>query len=41
MGHIRRICPDRQEEEKTQAQGSITFIDDGYDSAEVLIVTLN
>ena len=41
MGHIRRICPDRQEEEKTQAQGSAAIIDDGYDNAEVLIVTLN
>ena len=41
MGHIRRICPDRQEKENTQAQGSAAIIDDGYDNAEVLIVTLN
>ena len=41
MGHIRRICPDRQEEEKTQVQGSATIVDDGYDSVEVLTVTLN
>ena len=41
MGHIKRICPDRQEEEKTQAQGSVAFIDDGYDNEEVLTVTLN
>ena len=41
MGHIRRICPHRQEKEKTWAQGSATIIDDGYDSAEVLTITLN
>lgn len=41
MGHIRRICPDRQEEEKTQEQGSVAIIDDGYDSAKILTVTLN
>ena len=41
MGHIRRICPDRQEEEKTQAQGSAAIINDGYDNIEVLTVTLN
>ena len=41
MGHIKRICPDRQEEEKTRAQGSVAFIDDGYDNEEVLTVTLN
>ncbi|KAL6332008.1 hypothetical protein AAG906_020364 [Vitis piasezkii] len=37
MGHIRRICPDRQEEENTQAQGSVAIIDDGYDSVKVLL----
>ena len=42
MGHIRRICPDKQEEEeKPQAQGSFSIIDDGYDSAKVLTITLN
>ena len=41
MGHIRRICPDRQEEENTQAQGSVAIIDDGYDGVKVLTVTLN
>ena len=41
MGHIRRICLYRQEEKKTQAQGSVALIDDGYDSAKVLTVTLN
>ncbi|KAL6345616.1 hypothetical protein AAG906_017347 [Vitis piasezkii] len=35
--NIRRIYLDRQEEEKTQAQGSVAIIDDGYDSAEVLL----
>ena len=41
IGHIRRICPYRQQEEKTQAQGSAAIIDDGYDSIEVLTITLN
>ena len=41
MGHIRRICLYRQEEKKTQAQGSVALIDDGYDSAKVLTITLN
>ena len=36
MSHIRRLCPNRKNDDSEKFQGDATIVDERYDSAELL-----